>query len=320
MHYQKNLVSCVTPVYNGAEYLGKMLGSVLKQTYPLIEMILVDDGSADCTLKVAKNYRKKFLERGYTYRIIQVSHKSASAAINHGLKYVTGEYLIWPDSDDVLEPDSVKMRVDFLKEHAEYHCIRSVMYYFDSKGCIDETGERLGNLKKRLSFFDILEGNTFVCCGCYMLKTEDFFSIYPTRNIPEYPVGQNFQMLLPYMYRYKCPTIPEKLYGVRVHKDSHSRRILTQKEEKERYRYFERLIDEIAVICEIHSFYEKRRIFCWKLQRRYSLAIKNKEIFEALKIKTCLFLCGRSRFHKRLLTFTKKIVKLKTETKYEKNM
>lgn len=60
-----------------------------------------------------------------------------------------------------------------------------------------------------------------------------FFEIYPDGRIPVYPVGQNFQMLLPFMYRYKCPTIEKELYGVAVRRGSHSRQILTREETEE---------------------------------------------------------------------------------------
>ena len=108
-------VSVVTPVYNGELHLAKMLDSVLAQTYPDIEMILVDDGSSDGTLGVAEGYREKFAARGYGYRIVAAPHRNASAAVNGGLPYVTGEYLIWPDSDDMLKPESVAKRVEFLR-------------------------------------------------------------------------------------------------------------------------------------------------------------------------------------------------------------
>ncbi len=86
-------VSVVTPVYNGETHLAKMLDSVLAQDYSQIEMILVDDGSEDRTIQVAKDYRERFADRGYEYRIVQAEHKNASAAINQGLPYVTGECL-----------------------------------------------------------------------------------------------------------------------------------------------------------------------------------------------------------------------------------
>lgn len=127
------LVSVITPVYNGEAHLPKMLDSILSQTYPKMEMILVDDGSTDQTVQTAEQYREKFAAKGYGYRIIQAVHKNASAAINQGLPYVAGEYLIWPDSDDVLEPESVGKRVEFLKQYPQYQCVRSLSYYFDSE-------------------------------------------------------------------------------------------------------------------------------------------------------------------------------------------
>lgn len=314
------LVSCVTPVYNGEKYIGAMLDSLLGQTYPYMEVILVDDGSTDGTLKIAESYREKFIERKFGYQVVRAVHKNASAAINQGLMLAVGEYLIWPDGDDILEPDSVKKRVDFLREHPEYCCVRSTMYYFDNRGQIAGAAERLGDLKRERLFFDIMEGLTFVCCGCYMLKTKEFFDIYPDRVIPEYPVGQNFQMLLPFMYRHNCPTIKERLYGVRVHQNSHSRKPLSQAEEKVRYRYFENLIDEIAGICGIHSLYEKRRIICWKLQRRYNLAKRHSRKFAMAKAGAELFLCGRSKLHRWAVKSVIRIFGLGMQNEYERNL
>lgn len=285
-------VSVVTPVFNGEFQISRMLDSILNQTYPNIELILVDDGSADETIRIAEEYRKKFAIRDYGYRIVQASHKSASAAINQGLPFVTGEYLIWPDSDDVLEPESVERRVGFLKQHPQYQCVRSLSYYFDSR--TEEprkADEQTGDLEKEDLFWDILESKTFVCCGCYMVKSDRFFEIYPDRHIPEYPVGQNFQMLLPYMFRYPCPTIRERLYGVCVREGSHSRRVLTQTEEEQKYLDYEKLVDEIADICGIRGKESRRRIECWKARRRYQISIKYGRTRQALRALCRLFRC-----------------------------
>lgn len=110
----KGRVSVVTPVYNGEQFLKRFLDSLLSQTYMDMEVILVDDGSSDHTLDIAKSYTDAFCHKGYPFKIIQAKHKNASAAINQGLPYVTGEYLIWPDSDDVLKHESVEKRVRFL--------------------------------------------------------------------------------------------------------------------------------------------------------------------------------------------------------------
>ena len=172
----------------------------------------------------------------------------------------------------MLEPESIKKRVEFLQAHPEYQCVRSLSYYFD-----EETGQRSekadeqrGDLSKEELFWDILESRTFVCCGCYMLRTESFFAVYPDRRIPEYDVGQNFQMLLPFMYRHKCPTLQEELYGVAIRNGSHSRTALTQAQEEKKYR---------------------DRIACWKAARRYRISLKyrrRKEAFQALRrLRSC---------------------------------
>ncbi len=282
-------VSVVTPVYNGESHLAKMLDSVLRQSYPKMEMILVDDGSEDGTVRVAEDYREKFADRGYGYRIVLSEHKNASAAINQGLPYVTGEYLIWPDSDDVLEPESVRKRVEYLCAHPEYQCVRSLSYYY-----VAETGERSekadeqrGDLSKTDLFWDILESKTFVCCGCYMLRTAEFFGIYQEKRIPEYGVGQNFQMLLPFMYRHECPTIREELYGVTLRRGSHSRSALTRAQEEKKYSDYEKLVDEIAKICGIKDQQSLKRLACWKARRRYRIALKygrKKQAIHALRL------------------------------------
>lgn len=296
-------VSVVTPVFNGEFYLPEMLESVLRQTYPQMEIILVDDGSTDGTILVAERYRERFAGRGYDYHIIHSGHKNASAAINQGLPYVTGEYLIWPDSDDVLEPESVEKRVEFLKRHPQYQCVRSLAYYFDPvTGESRKAEEQTGNLSDEYLFWDILESKTFVCCGCYMIKSECFFAIYPGRHIPEYPVGQNFQMLLPYMYRYRCPTIREPLYGVCVRENSHSRRGLTQEEEERKYRDYESLVDEISEICGIHDTESRRRMVCWKARRRYIISMKYGRINQA--VYALYLLCKNRGFTKEQLAET----------------
>ena len=271
----EGLVSVVTPVYNGEGHVSRLLDSVLGQTYDRVEMILVDDGSTDNTLAAAEGYREKFAARGYGFRVVPAPHTCASGAINHGLPFVTGEYLIWPDSDDVLEPSSVEARVSFLRDHPAFHCVRSLSYYFDGRtGKTGTPDEKTGDLSKDSLFWDMLEIKTFVSCGCYMLKSADFFAVYPQRKIPQYEVGQNFQMLLPFMYYFRCPTLRQRLYGVCLRENSHSRRVLTRDQEVRKYLDFEDLVDDIADICHIRDRHSLARIARWKLNRRNQLSRK----------------------------------------------
>ena len=142
----QNRVSIVTPVYNGEGYLSRMLDSVLRQSYRELEMILVDGGSGDGTLVLAEGYRQRFEELGIEYRIL-TGGGSAAAGLNRGFPFVTGEFLIWPDADDVLEKESVKKRVDFLRKCPDYQCVRSLAYYV-----LEETGERTREDERRGPF------------------------------------------------------------------------------------------------------------------------------------------------------------------------
>lgn len=294
---RRGTVSIVTPAYNAEEYLPKLLDSVLAQTYPKIEMILSDDGSDDGTLRAAESYRGRFAARGYDFRVVTGPHRNASAAVNRGLALVTGEFLIWPDSDDILKPESVERRVEFLQKNPACQCVRSLSWYFDEEtgAACEGAGERRGDLSREELFWDVLEFRTFVCCGCYMLRTAAFFDVYPDRRIPEYGVGQNFQMLLPLLYRHRCPTLREELYGVCVRAGSHSRRVLTQEQEEKQYADYERLVDEIAALCAITGGAEQDRITRWKEARRYHISLKYGRWREALRALGRLRRCGGLR-------------------------
>ncbi|MCM1115408.1 MAG: Coenzyme F420 hydrogenase/dehydrogenase, beta subunit C-terminal domain [Clostridium sp.] len=267
--FTTGLVSIVTPVYNNEAYLGEMLDSILNQSYNHIQMILVNDGSTDSTAEIAGSYEDKFKQRGFEYIFVQADHKSASAAINRGLEYVKGEFLIWPDSDDILNEYSVEARVNFLNSHRAYNAVRSIPDYFDTKtGEAAKPRENIDDGKNENLFWEILENRSYVSCGCYMFKSTLFFNIYPNRKIPEYPVGQNFQMLLPYLYRYPCATISKKLYRVRVHDKSHSVRKLNLLQSLKKLLRFEALVDDITEISGIHNEIELRKINRWKMHRR----------------------------------------------------
>ena len=289
--YVKGRVSIVTPVYNGEAFLSGFLESIRAQTYRNLELILVDDGSSDQTVMVARHWKERLEKEGISMRIVEAPHRNASSAMGYGLPFVSGEYLCWPDSDDVLKNDSIAERVLFLKENPQYKCVRSLAWYFDPK-----TGNRLpadeqqGDLRKQNLFWDVLESRTYVCCGCYMLKSEDFFAIYPKGKIPVYNVGQNFQMLLPFLYHHLCPTLEKELYGVAVRKGSHSRQPLTDEQTIKKYREYEYLVDDIAKICGITDRISLQRIRRWKLRRRFHLAIKYRNISIALNTLSA-FVC-----------------------------
>ena len=96
----KGLVSLLTPCYNAGHLIGRLLDSVLSQTYPRVEMVVIDDGSTDCSAEIINSYVQKFSARGYSLQYYYQPNSGQSVAIRNGLRIITGEYLAWPDSDD----------------------------------------------------------------------------------------------------------------------------------------------------------------------------------------------------------------------------
>ncbi len=92
-------VSVIIPVYNSEKYLTKCIESVLGQTYDAFELILVDDGSIDRSRDICQVYEKI----DSRILILFQENRGASSARNAGLKYATGDYLLFVDSDDWID-------------------------------------------------------------------------------------------------------------------------------------------------------------------------------------------------------------------------
>lgn len=107
----KEIVSIVIPVYKVEKYLRRCLNSVIQQTYPAWEMILVDDGSPDRCGAICENYAA----RDGRIRVIHQKNNGLSAARNVGMKHCGGKYLLFVDSDDYLAADAL----EFLVRRAE---------------------------------------------------------------------------------------------------------------------------------------------------------------------------------------------------------
>src|SRR5258706_1033964 len=95
------LLSVIVPVHNAAPWLAQMLDSLYAQRFVNREIILVDDGSTDGSGEILEAYRR----RDRATRVVWQKHLGVSAARNRGMDLARGEYIAFPDADDVLEPD-----------------------------------------------------------------------------------------------------------------------------------------------------------------------------------------------------------------------
>jgi len=102
------LVSVVIPAYNAAQWVSKTIESVLNQTHNELEIVLVDDGSTDRTVEVARNS----LQQGRVpYRILRQPNAGAAGARNRGWQVAQGEWIQFLDADDLLDPRKIELQV-----------------------------------------------------------------------------------------------------------------------------------------------------------------------------------------------------------------
>ena len=124
------LVSVVIPNYNCARFLAETLDSVFAQTYPNLEVIVVDDGSTDDSLKVLESFASRV-------RVMRQANQGVSAARNAGIRESRGAFVAFLDADDLWHPDKLTKQIALFANPAVGLVYCAVEY-------IDERGRSLG--------------------------------------------------------------------------------------------------------------------------------------------------------------------------------
>ncbi len=108
---KKGLVSIITPCYNAERYIAETIASVISQTYPYWEMIIVDDGSTDGSADVVRG----FLSRDSRIRYFRQENAGSASARNTGIRHAQGQYFALLDADDLWLPDFLASQILLLK-------------------------------------------------------------------------------------------------------------------------------------------------------------------------------------------------------------
>ena len=219
------LVSVIIPCYNGEKVMGRLLDSLLNQTYNHLEIILINDGSSDNSEQIWCLYEKKFNKENIKTKYIYHENQGLGATINAGLKVVTGEYFCWPDIDDYLDLQSIEKRVMFLEQNPEFGSVSSDAYCYNEEDLahpVSRIAEWMTHKYDVWQFRHLLEGQSIYCPGCHMVRTKCFRDTNPDMQIYPARRGQNNQMLLPIYYKYKHGYIDEPLYNYILYNKSMS--------------------------------------------------------------------------------------------------
>lgn len=131
---QEKLISIIVPIYNVLDYLERCVCSLLNQTYKNIEILLIDDGSSDGSQNLCDEFEKK-------YTVIKTYHKNnggLSSARNFGIEKANGEFFVFVDSDDYVNPLFIEILYNNLVNyHADISICSHQLIYNESDKLAD---------------------------------------------------------------------------------------------------------------------------------------------------------------------------------------
>lgn len=159
--FDDELVSVIIPTYNSDKFIKDTLDSVLSQTYPCIEIIIVDDCSSDSTEKIVGEYLQKHTNIKYE-RLIHNS--GAAVARNRGLELAGGRFIAFLDSDDLWYPNKLEKQLKLMKRD-------NVPICFTAIEMIDENGRLIKgkrHIKERVDYKVLLK-NTMIATSTVVI-------------------------------------------------------------------------------------------------------------------------------------------------------
>jgi glycosyltransferase involved in cell wall biosynthesis len=135
---KSSLVSVCIPSYNHARYLSDTIESVLEQTYPNIEIIIVDDGSTDDSLAIARQYAELHPDKIHVYTHPDQKNHGISATVNYAFSLSQGAFWSGLPSDDMLLPEKIEKQVKYLESNPD------IGFVYSYAGGVNDEGIPLG--------------------------------------------------------------------------------------------------------------------------------------------------------------------------------
>jgi glycosyltransferase involved in cell wall biosynthesis len=202
-------VSIVIPVFNGARYLGEAIDSALGQTYPHVEVIVVNDGSTDDgeTARVAASY-------GNRIRYVEKENGGVATALNLGIREMRGQFFAWLSHDDVYYPEKVERQVAWLEALSDERAVVFANYdVIDAASHVCGTGA-IDGFARDSSILSVV--GTYVN-GCSMLIPRRAFEATGLFNEALRNSQDNELWLRMALRGYRFTYMPEALIQSRKH-------------------------------------------------------------------------------------------------------
>jgi len=195
----KKMLSALMIVHNGEKFIGEAIHSVLKQTLPSDEFIIINDGSNDRTLDIIAQY--PFIT------VISQEKKGISYSRNLAVQLSEGKYLSFIDADDVWHPDKNRLQLQYLQKNTDIDLLFSYITHFTGNICSNSSAQPPSH-----------KGISLLCC---MIEKSKFMSIgmFEEYTVCEFIVWFHKAQL--YGLKHEC--LPETLAYRRLHADNFTR-------------------------------------------------------------------------------------------------
>ncbi len=215
------LVSVVVASYNYAHLISKTLDSLLAQTYKNIEIIVVDDGSKDDSVRVIKKYVKKY-DNVFFYKHRKNKNCGLSKTLQLGIKMAKGEYIAFCESDDLLHPNNLEEKIKIIRSYKAVNIISNNIELFGDTALIAQKKNYIDTVDEFLvsgcNFFNTcrnLKVNLIPTFSCVMIKREILLNLNFNSPIPAW---LDFWLYRQILSKYKLFYTPKKLTSWYIHK------------------------------------------------------------------------------------------------------
>lgn len=204
------LVSIIIPAYNAERFVAQSIESMLAQTYKNIEIIVVDDGSADKTYSVAKRYERK---NPKVKVILHKKNQGEPFAANTAFRATRGEFIARMDADDIAYPERIELQVNYMLAHPEIILLGTQAQVIDENGQV--TGKKTFPLTHDKIYKAYATYHPVLHPACMFRR-----SLLPHKDRlmdVGYAPNDDYNTFFGFLRYGKFANLPQTLMGYRVH-------------------------------------------------------------------------------------------------------
>ncbi|MCF6409136.1 glycosyltransferase family 2 protein [Pseudalkalibacillus salsuginis] len=215
------LISVVMAVYNGELYLQEAIDSILQQTYPEFEFIIVNDGSTDKTIQILNDIQDPRV------RLIHLpKNVGAASALNRGIQEAEGKWIAIQDADDLSYPSRLKEQISYVKDHPGIAAVGTLRKCISGRNEIPKKRLRTEEFSNYLVSGEHLRAYRFyinpLCHGSVLFSKEIFKKI--GGYDPSYKICYDYDLWIRMLEVGSIHKINKVLYHYRIHPESISRK------------------------------------------------------------------------------------------------